>query len=699
MAQRTSIWSYGFATVPIRSISSTDVDAWAKHLLSGANRWFHSKLAQASKYDGVRDTKEARVKRDKALKKANGSDAAAEKARETYRRQIMRIRSKGEMAREARTLLKKFDLRKIQTLSHVFDAGWRKTHLSKVGSKVVRYALDGNSNAQCTWMGWRKNGFGIWSHIRGLDFVARVVPLAMRAFRRAIQEGSWRLDYFPTIIFKPPVKGDNLAPHIDGVSYAEAFEKCLQCKTTAEWVQNVGVQNLLHLKGANVHGVGHTTILGPMNPTRYRRILAAVHPKHRHPELPALKGFYSKDFPAFYGDKTSWYHPKILAVLNRLLHIFERDVPVRDRSDLDWIQSLKRKRVYSSLLYQPHEEKQPAKLPIRPMRIIPSKHGTESPYLALWPTGFIHGANSMLPNHIRISVALPVVKTTTTPTNYTRSLKRIQNLLSGNYWEVLQDSKTPYATGNAHSQPKIELKLYPLFKTLYVTKETLQRLMNGKPPEAERRPMRPSPPPSRPASRRIVIDLTGPVKRGKTGKRELPLPSSSSTRVRSSSASYSSSQKSRKRVAAKTSSSSSGTKKTKNGKERRSHEHKPSESKENTLQKLEKHISYIHAKIENQHPKLSKKRLRELYKRAAAQSGIGDKQPVLNSHARSVLAALQRRKTEVTDETPLSIVLPSRREPSVESFPVLRNNIAAGISNEVLYGKGSNSQIRDRAFS
>jgi hypothetical protein len=71
-----------------------------------------------------------------------------------------------------------------------------------------------------------------------------------------------------------------------------------------------------------------------------------VHPEHKHPELPALKGFYSEKFPAFYG----WYRPEILAVLNRLLYILERRDPVCNKSDLEWIQSLKLRRVYTSLL-------------------------------------------------------------------------------------------------------------------------------------------------------------------------------------------------------------------------------------------------------------------------------------------------------------------------------------------------------------
>lgn len=109
-------------------------------------------------------------------------------------------------------------------------------------------------------------------------------------------------------------------------------------------------------------------------------------------------------------------------------------------------------------------------------------------------------------------------------------------------------------------------------------------------------------------------------------------------------------------------------------------------------------------------PLLSKKRVRELFFDAAKR-----KHPSANATQRGeillaedarerkqvathVLANLRRvsKKMAITDETKADIIFDSGRAPS--ELPIIRLELmAAGtLSNEVLYGKGSNSGLRDQ---
>jgi len=82
------------------------------------------------------------------------------------------------------TNLKKYDISDKKVLYNLLDSVWRKKNLSKEEGLVIRKAIDGGGNAQFhPYKGWRLSGFGIWSHLRGLDFVlSKALPNILKAY-------------------------------------------------------------------------------------------------------------------------------------------------------------------------------------------------------------------------------------------------------------------------------------------------------------------------------------------------------------------------------------------------------------------------------------------------------------------------------------------------------------------------------------
>ena len=102
-------------------------------------------------------------------------------------------------------------------------------------------------------------------------------------------------------------------------------------------------------------------------------------------------------------------------------------------------------------------------------------------------------------------------------------------------------------------------------------------------------------------------------------------------------------------------------------------------------------------------PKLSEQRVRILFLAVAKQKSLLFKIksgvcPEQNEVARYLLGRLRAFKGELTETTPISSILPPLLVVPPSPLPIRKRYSPEQrtIANEVLYGKGSNSQIRNR---
>lgn len=408
--------SAGFLAMPI---DLPNADNFEKQLLIGANKWFHSYIDD-----------------------------------------------------EKFPALSIYNLTDLKTLANLFDSGWRNKNLTTEENKAVRNALDGGGNAQFQpYKGWRQSGFGIWSHIRSSRFVnIEALPKVLEVYS-TLYNGSIKMQSPSHLIFKPPMKtGGELDAHNDHGSWNDMYTRCLNCDTVEKWVENYGIQVLLHIKGARRDDGGQTTLLGPLDVHTYLIILQMIHPKTIHPDIPAPKDgwdnqWFTASGPKFY----DWYHPKILALINRVVKLLKTDTKPETDSDKKWISDLKKYDFYDYILGRASKSKYEK---ISKIKMLP-KEKFNSSYVIAWPSGFIHGSD---PTGLNPRLTMTV--------NYSdigddkkriRALKRIENIALGNIKEVLKD-KEPYEGGIVHKSTNTEIDIYPFFKDIYVTEKDIPQL-------------------------------------------------------------------------------------------------------------------------------------------------------------------------------------------------------------------------------
>jgi len=405
--------SKGFLAIPINLENS---DIFEKQLLVGANEWFHSYIDE-EKYPN----------------------------------------------------LKNYNLTNLKTLEELFDSIWRKNHLSSDENKAVRNALDGGGNAQFQpYKGWRKSGFGIWSHIRGSKFIyTDVMPEVYKIYSK-IYNGPIKIYSIPHLIFKPPLKkGGELDSHNDGGSWNDMYTRCLQCETLEKWVTNYGIQTLLHIKGARIKDGGQTTLLGPLDTHTYLIILQMIHPKTIHPDMQSPKDgwenqWFTSSGPKFYG----WYNLNTLKIINRVVKMLKENVDPITENDKIWVSLLKKYSYYELIS---NRAKQSKYQKIQKIKMLPSEN-VDSSYLVAWPNGFIHGSE---PTGLTPRLTLTIPYSSEENIEKTkRALKRLENLASGNMKEVLKDTN-PYENGIVHQSTKTEVEIYPFFKDIYITKNDI----------------------------------------------------------------------------------------------------------------------------------------------------------------------------------------------------------------------------------
>ena len=367
--------------------------------------------------------------------------------------------------------LQELDMTNMDDLYNMFDPGWRKTNLTPIQNKIVRNALDGGGNAQFQpYKGWRQSGFGIWNHLRGIDFVLMsVLPVVLSKYHK-LYPGEIKSRMVPHIIFKPPSKtGGKLKEHIDSGSFNDMYFRTTYCKTLDDWVINYGIQTLVHLKGARKHEGGQTTLLGPMNVDTFFIILHLIHPKTIHPDMSVPLGGFEKnwneaDGPKFY----PWYNKKTLIIINRIINLLRTNKKPNLDSDKEWFSLLKSGQYMSYIM---DRIKNVVKEPIKVIKMLPDKDN--KPYIIAWPNGFIHGSEptGKIP---RLTLTIPFGPVGN-KSESKRILDRLENLTSGKIDKVLED-KTPYHGGTVHKSTKTEIDILPFFKEHYIKNKDLKSI-------------------------------------------------------------------------------------------------------------------------------------------------------------------------------------------------------------------------------
>jgi len=408
------IWNKtcGYITVPLHI---PDVDTFQLSLLKSANKWFHSHIG-----DGF-------------------------------------------------PKLKNIDLTNTDTLYNIFDPAWKKKHYNKEQIDSIRNALNGGGNAQFQpYKGWRYSGFGIWTHIRGSDFVLRkALPVILDSYSK-VYPGKIKSRSVPHIIFKPPSKtGGKLPEHIDSGTLNDMYFRSTYCKDLDQWIVNYGIQTLAHLTGARKGDGGQTTILGPMNVDTYFIILQLVHPKTVHPDMPIPKEGFDKLWVTASGPKFyPWYNKKTLTVINRVLKFLKNsNEPVKE-SDKKWVGLLKNGK-YLNIIQK--RSQNTSSSDIKCIKMLPKEHNT--PYLVAWPNGFIHGSEptGKVP---RLTLTIPFGPVGN-KSESDRVLRRIHNITINKFDAVLED-KTPYHCGIVHKSTKTEVEIYPFFKDMYIKNKDIK---------------------------------------------------------------------------------------------------------------------------------------------------------------------------------------------------------------------------------
>jgi len=367
-----------------------------------------------------------------------------------------------------------YDLTNINTLINIFDSKWKKKNLNGTEIEMIRKALDGGANAQFQpWKGWRKSGFGLWTHLRGIRYIYKeVLPQTLKIYKK-LYNGNIKSRSIPHIIFKPPMNDvdSSLKPHNDSGSWNDMYTRCLQCESVEKWVENYGIQILAHMNGARKKDGGQTTLLGPMDTDTYLIILQMLHPKTIHTDLPIKDKnksweslWYTAKGPNFYG----WYETEVLEVINRVVKLLKEGKvnDIINKSDKKWIEELKNNDFYDLISTRAKKSNYTI---IKKIKMLPEEV-FDSSYVVACPNGFIHGSyiTGLTP---RLTLTIPYSPEGDKERSK-RGLKRLENLAKRNIDKVLKDTE-PYEDGKVHQSTKTEIELLEFFENIYITEDDI----------------------------------------------------------------------------------------------------------------------------------------------------------------------------------------------------------------------------------
>jgi len=260
----------------------------------------------------------------------------------------------------------------------------------------LRYVKQGDSRMALGSMykSWTQKGFGKWAHITTSQGIR-----ASLALRDELAENKLdtQLNGSSHMIYKPPF-GDELSAHTDGprpdttITIIEEFHrKNNRFPTTIEWMQDQGVQSLVHFDGGAVDG--YTYAIGPMTPTKLYHCLKAI----KDYTLGAT------DAELFSGkvedDDEDDDDGKAKGSVRRFKFLTGGDGP----TFMKWKENLDK---FNAILKMNNEE------PIGEMPIRPASNDQNGAFVAIWANGFPHGSAPNKKRRITTTASLAVVSRT-----------------------------------------------------------------------------------------------------------------------------------------------------------------------------------------------------------------------------------------------------------------------------------------------
>lgn len=322
-----------------------------------------------------------------------------------------------------------------------------------------RRARDGNKNAQFRpEAGFRASGFGVWTHLRGLEAGLAVTEEVADAWNYRHTGG------VPHLIAKLPSddakdyargrwKSGTLEPHIDGGSFADAYAACVKHAAEPDldaWGVEHGEQMLAHLQ---IGRTGHTCTLWYLTPWRYGIVLSLM--RHgmgsRVPALPESK-WTTSGGPQFYKHDM---HALAAAANAVIAHLRGGAAPP---DVAPFVAKLE-----APFLAEPENQVSLPDIVPGPMidLRLPVEEALTSPTVIAWKTMLLHWVTASGPMP-RYTFTMPLAKGGTPP-SYNRGFEHLQKVAR---WKdaptdqarekalaAIRADKTPWAGGQVHKHP------------------------------------------------------------------------------------------------------------------------------------------------------------------------------------------------------------------------------------------------------
>jgi hypothetical protein len=273
----------GCAAVPIPS-AQINTAAFVAKVDQGTSDWFYARLR-----DALSATAEVPVIKTKKVPDQTKM-AAWQQGRDDWNAMPDQMKA---------AFFAKFDLKTPTGRDNLFATKKRKAAVNEYAQSIfgttnavrasslsgyledrIKYVKQGDSRMGLSAMykSWSQTGFGKWAHITTSQGLRASIAL-----RDELQENniSTQLSGGSHMIYKPP-GGKELPAHTDGprpattIALLEAFalKNGGRFPTTSEWMQDNGVQSLVHFDGGTVDG--YTYAIGPMTPKKLYHCLKAV---------------------------------------------------------------------------------------------------------------------------------------------------------------------------------------------------------------------------------------------------------------------------------------------------------------------------------------------------------------------------------------------------------------------------------------
>jgi len=378
---------FGCVAVPLQT-SGIDAQDFKEKVDAGTRAWFYARLdaALASDVEVPTISTKGNPDQTKMGMWRTGSDLWSSLRDETKTAFLVRFDLESNEGRETLFVPAKRNRNIKDFADNALEVS--DTELSNALafylSDRVTFVKQGDSRMGLSSMykSWSQTGFGKWAHITpGVGLRAAMdlrTTLGEAGIDTQLVGGSH-------MIYKPP-GGSELPAHTDGPRPATiitlieaAYDKNGRFPTTTEWMQNNGVQSLVHFEGGDVDGF--TYAIGPMTPKRLYLCLKAV----QDGTIGATDAELFSDGADGSGGTA------------RMRFLTGGSGP----SFMKWKENFAK---FNKVLAQNGETE-----PLREIPIRPSDDAPMGAFGALWPNGFPHGSAPNRRRRITTTASLAVV--------------------------------------------------------------------------------------------------------------------------------------------------------------------------------------------------------------------------------------------------------------------------------------------------